>query len=61
MSIKTKIMNIVTAYPKLLTFDIGLAITFVIGAAIGMADHNKAFAIANGNGNGNGANANRRP
>jgi hypothetical protein len=44
MSIKTKIMNIVTAYPKLLTFDIGLAITFVIGAAIGMADHNQAFA-----------------
>jgi hypothetical protein len=39
MSIKTKIMNIVTAYPKLLTFGIGLAITFVIGATIGMADH----------------------
>jgi hypothetical protein len=44
MSIKTKIMNIVTAYPKLLTFGIGLAITFVIGATIGMADHNQAFA-----------------
>jgi hypothetical protein len=59
MSIKTKIMNIVTAYPKLLTFGIGLAITFVIGATIGMADHNQAYAIANGNGNGNGTNANR--
>jgi hypothetical protein len=43
MSIKTKIMNVVTAHPKLVTFGIGLAITFVIGVAIGMAGH-QAFA-----------------
>ncbi len=41
-------MNMVAAYPKLVTFSIGLAITFVIGAAIGMVDHNQAFAFANG-------------
>jgi uncharacterized membrane protein len=43
MSLKTKIMNTLTAHPKLVTFSIGLAITFVIGAAIGMVDH-QAFA-----------------
>jgi hypothetical protein len=43
MSLKDKIMNIITAHPKLVTFGIGLAITFVIGAAIGMVDH-EAFA-----------------
>jgi hypothetical protein len=36
-------MNIITAHPKLVTFGIGLAITFVIGTAIGMVDH-EAFA-----------------
>ena len=36
MSIKTKIMNIITAHPKLVTFGIGLAITFVIGSTIGV-------------------------
>jgi hypothetical protein len=44
MSLKTKIMNAITAHPKLVTFGIGLAITFVIGTAIGMVDHNLAFA-----------------
>jgi hypothetical protein len=43
MSLKDKIMNIVTAHPKLVMFGIGLGITFVIGAAIGMVDH-PAFA-----------------
>jgi hypothetical protein len=36
---ETKIMNAITANPKLVTFGIGLAITFVIGTAIGMVDH----------------------
>jgi hypothetical protein len=44
MSLKTKIMNIITAHPKLVTFGIGLAITFVVGTAIGMIDYNQAFA-----------------
>ena len=39
MSIKTKIMNIITAHPKLVTFGIGLAITFAIGTTIGMLDY----------------------
>ena len=45
MSLKDKTMNMVTAYPKLVTFGIGLAITFTIGTAIGMVDHNQAFAL----------------
>jgi hypothetical protein len=45
MSLKDKIVNIITAHPKLVTFGIGLAITFVIGTAIGMVDHNQAFAL----------------
>jgi hypothetical protein len=55
MSLKDKIMNMSIKHPKLVTFGIGLAITFVIGTAIGMVDNNQAFAagISNGNGNGN--------
>jgi hypothetical protein len=49
MSLKDKIMNILTAHPKLVTFGIGLAITFVIGTAIGMVDHQQAFAISQRN------------
>ena len=44
MSLKDKIMNMVTAHPKLVTLGIGLAITFVIGTAIGMVDHQSAYA-----------------
>jgi len=44
MSLKTKIMNVVTAHPKLVTLGVGLAVTFVVGTAIGMVDHNQAFA-----------------
>jgi mannitol/fructose-specific phosphotransferase system IIA component len=40
MSIKTKIMNIVTAHPKLVTFGSGMTVTFVIGIAIGMVENN---------------------
>ena len=43
MSFKDKIMNIIIAHPKLVTFGIGLAITFVIGTTMGMVDH-QAFA-----------------
>jgi uncharacterized membrane protein len=56
MSLKAKIMNIVTAHPKLVTFGIGLAITFVIGTAIGLVDHNQVFAATATNTN-NGGNA----
>ena len=44
MSLKVKIMNMITAHPKLVTFGIGLAITFVVGTAIGLVDHNLVFA-----------------
>jgi hypothetical protein len=57
MSFKDKIMNMVVAHPKLVTFAIGFAVTFTIGMAIGMLDHNQAF--ANGghkNSNTNGGN-----
>jgi hypothetical protein len=46
MSFKTKIMNIVAAQPKLMTFGIGLAITFSIATVVGILDHNQAFAVA---------------
>jgi hypothetical protein len=44
MSLKHKIMNILISHPKIVTFAIGFAITFVIGTAIGLVDHNQAFA-----------------
>ncbi len=50
MSIKNKIITAITAHPKLVTFGIGLAITFVIGTAIGMVDH-EAFASTQTNSN----------
>jgi hypothetical protein len=40
-------MNLLTAHPKLVTFGIGLAITFVIGTAIGMVDHQQVLAVRN--------------
>ena len=45
MAFKDKIMNIITAHPKLVTLGIGLAVTFIIGTAIGSLDHNQIFAI----------------
>ena len=44
MSMKNKIMKKLIEHPKLVTFGIGLAITFVIGTAIGMVDHQQVFA-----------------
>jgi hypothetical protein len=44
MSLKSKIMNIITAHPKLVTFGIGLAITFAIGTALGMVEPQQAQA-----------------
>lgn len=38
-------MNIITAHPKLVTFGIGLAITFVIGTAVGMVEAQQAHAM----------------
>jgi hypothetical protein len=55
MSLKTKIMNIVASHPKLVTFGIGLAITFVVGTVIGMIDHNQAFGSQSSGGGGGGA------
>jgi hypothetical protein len=37
-------MYIIAEHPKLVTFGIGLAITFVIGTAIGMVDTQQAHA-----------------
>ena len=39
-------MNILIARPKLVTLGIGLAITFVVGTAIGMVDHQQLSAAA---------------
>ncbi len=44
MSIKTKIMIISTYQPKLVTFGIGLEITFVGGTAIGMVETQQVHA-----------------
>jgi hypothetical protein len=45
VSFKDKIMNVIPAHPKLVTFGIGLAITFVIGTGIGMVYHQQVFAF----------------
>jgi|tagenome__1003787_1003787.scaffolds.fasta_scaffold20976446_1 hypothetical protein len=45
MNIKNKIINAITAHPKLVMFGIGLAVTFVVETVIGIVDHNQAFAI----------------
>jgi uncharacterized membrane protein len=42
-SLETKIINAIAAHPKLVTFGIGLAITFVIGTAVGMVDKNLVY------------------
>jgi hypothetical protein len=48
MSIKQKLLNAISAHPKLAAFGIGLAITMAVGAAIGMLDHSHmAFASYN--------------
>ncbi len=44
MSIKNKIINVLTANPKLVTLGIGLAITFGVGIATGMVDSHHALA-----------------
>jgi hypothetical protein len=38
-------MNVVIAHPRLVTLGIGLVVTFVVGTAIGMLDHQQAFAV----------------
>jgi len=43
-SLKEKVLSAITSHPRLVTFGIGLAITFVIGTAIGLVDHNLVFA-----------------
>jgi hypothetical protein len=53
MSLKDKIINVLTSHPKLVTFGIGLAITFAIGTAIGMFDRSQiAFAFSTNGGDG---------
>ena len=37
-SLKQRMLNVIAAHPKVLTFGIGLAITVAIGIAIGMSD-----------------------
>jgi hypothetical protein len=43
-TIISKIRKLVTEHPTLVTIGLGLAITFVIGAAIGMVDVHTAAA-----------------
>ncbi len=60
MSIKDKVMNMVIRHPKLVTFGIGLAITFTIGIAIGMLDHGQlAFAGSSQSSHGSGGGGGR--
>jgi len=40
-------MNVVTAHPKLVTFGIGLAVTFVVGAILGAVSPEQVFAKGN--------------
>jgi hypothetical protein len=41
MSLKSKFIETIATHPKLVTFGIGFAITFAIGTAMGMFDHNQ--------------------
>ena len=45
-SLKEWALSIVTAYPKIVTLGIALAVTFVVEATIGLVEHNQAFAVA---------------
>lgn len=55
ITIKQKLLNVISAHPKLVTLGIGLALTMAVGTAIGMLDHSHmAFAISQQN---NAANA----
>jgi hypothetical protein len=47
MSLRQKLIDLMTAHPKLATFAIGLAITMAVGTAIGMVD-NQHLAFASG-------------
>jgi tetrahydromethanopterin S-methyltransferase subunit C len=44
MSIKDKILNIVTTHPRLATCMVGLVVTFGIGAVIGVLDIQQVLA-----------------
>lgn len=46
MPIKDKLLDLVSAHPKLVTLGLGLGLTLVIGIAIGMSAHSHlAFAL----------------
>ena len=55
MSIKQKLLNAISAHPKLAAFGIGLAITMAVGAAVGMLDHSHIAYATNTNNGGNAA------
>lgn len=44
MSIKSKILSIITAHLRLVTLGIGLVVTFEVGLAIGVVLPHQAFA-----------------
>lgn len=45
MNLKQKVLNALTAHPKLVTFGIGLTITFAVGLATGLIEGpHQAFA-----------------
>jgi len=44
MSIKSKIMNAMTAHPKLVTIAIGFGVTMAVGTAIGVVYAHSALA-----------------
>jgi hypothetical protein len=48
-TVKNKLLNTITACPKLVTLGIGLAVIFVIRTAIGLVDHQSVFATNTNN------------
>jgi hypothetical protein len=44
-TIKEKVLGTITAQPKIITLGIGLAVTFVIGSAIGVIETQQANAF----------------
>jgi hypothetical protein len=50
MSVKQRLLNIISAHPKLVTFGIGLVITMAVGTAVGMVGIQQAHAFGFGRG-----------
>jgi hypothetical protein len=45
MSLKQKMLNVITQHPKIVTLGIGLVIATMVGIGMGAVDNHMAYAI----------------